>query len=56
MSPELLLIINKNDNINNLDLDLLKTNIYSLGIILIQLIELSFEKDLFHIKEILDKL
>ena len=34
MSPELLLlIINKNDNIN--DLDLLKTNIYSLGIILI---------------------
>ena len=54
MSPELLLLINKNDNINNLDL--LKTNIYSLGIILIQLIELSFEKDLFHIKEILDKL
>ena len=55
MSPELLsLITNKNDNIN--DLDLLKTNIYSLGIILIQLIELSFEKDLFHIKEILDKL
>ena len=34
MSPELLLsITNKNDNINNLDL--LKTNIYSLGIILI---------------------
>ena len=34
MSPELLLsITNKNDNIN--DLDLLKTNIYSLGIILI---------------------
>ena len=33
MSPELLLLINKNDNINNLDL--LKTNIYSLGIILI---------------------
>ena len=33
MSPELLLFINKNDNINNLDL--LKTNIYSLGIILI---------------------
>ena len=32
MSPELLLFINKN-NIN--DLDLLKTNIYSLGIILI---------------------
>ena len=31
MSPELL--SNKNDNIN--DLDLLKTNIYSLGIILI---------------------
>ena len=30
MSPELL--SNKNDNINNLDL--LKTNIYSLGIIL----------------------
>ena len=55
MSPELLLsITNKNDNINNLHL--LKTNIYSLGIILIQLIELSFEKDLFHIKEILDKL
>ena len=50
MSPELLLLIikNKNDNIN--DLDLLKTNIYSLGIIIIQLIELSFEKDLFHIK------
>ena len=49
MSPELLsLFINKNDNIN--DLDLLKTNIYSLGIILIQLIELSFEKDLFYIK------
>ena len=49
MSPELLsLITNKNDNIN--DLDLLKTNIYSLGIILIQLIELSFEKDLFYIK------
>ena len=46
MSPELLLY--KNDNINNLDL--LKTNIYSLGIILIQLIELLFEKDLFHIK------
>ena len=54
MSPELLLIIIKNDNINNLDL--LKTNIYSLGIILIQLIELLYEKDLFHIKEILDKL
>ena len=50
MSPELLLI---NNNINNLDL--LKTNIYSLGIILIQLIELLFEKDLFNIKEILDK-
>ena len=33
MSPELLLIIIKNDNINKLDL--LKTNIYSLGIILI---------------------
>ena len=33
MSPELLLLINKNDNINNLDL--LKTNIYSLGIIII---------------------
>ena len=33
MSPELLIIINKNDNINNLDL--LKTNIYSLGIIII---------------------
>jgi len=34
MSPELLLqLSNKNDNIN--DLDLLKTNIYSLGIILI---------------------
>ena len=33
MSPELLLFINKNDNIN--DLDLLKTNIYSLGIIII---------------------
>ena len=32
MSPELL-ITNKNDNIN--DLDLLKTNIYSLGIIII---------------------
>lgn len=31
MSPELLLL--KNDNINNLDL--LKTNIYSLGIILL---------------------
>ena len=46
MSPELL--SNKNDNIN--DLDLLKTNIYSLGIILIQLIELLYEKDLFNIK------
>ena len=33
MSPELLLLINKNDNINKLDL--LKTNIYSLGIIII---------------------
>ena len=34
MSPELLLsITNKNNNIN--DLDLLKTNIYSLGIIII---------------------
>jgi len=33
MSPELLLFINKNNNIN--DLDLLKTNIYSLGIIII---------------------
>ena len=34
MSPELLsLITNKNDNINKLDL--LKTNIYSLGIIII---------------------
>ena len=33
MSPELLIIINKNDNINKLDL--LKTNIYSLGIIII---------------------
>ena len=31
MSPELLIM--KNDNINNLDL--IKTNIYSLGIILI---------------------
>ena len=33
MSPELLLFINKNYNINKLDL--LKTNIYSLGIIII---------------------
>ena len=33
MSPELELIIMNNDNINNLDL--VKTNIYSLGIILI---------------------
>ena len=34
MSPELLLsITNNNNNIN--DLDLLKTNIYSLGIIII---------------------
>ena len=33
MSQELLLIIIKNDNINKLDL--LKTNIYSLGIIII---------------------
>ena len=33
MSPELLLFTNKNNNINNLDL--LKTNIYSLGIIII---------------------
>ena len=33
MSPELLLFINKNYNINNFDL--LKTNIYSLGIIII---------------------
>ena len=33
MSPELLLLIIRNDNINNLDL--LKTNIYSLGIIII---------------------
>ena len=48
MSPELIsLITNKNDNIN--DLDLLKTNIYSLGIILIQLILLLLEKDLFNI-------
>ena len=31
MSPELLIL--KNDNINNLDL--IKTNIYSLGIILL---------------------
>ena len=42
MSKELL-----NDNINNLDL--IKTNIYSLGIILIQLINLLLEKDLFNI-------
>ena len=33
MSPELLLIIKKNENLNNIDL--LKTNIYSLGMILI---------------------
>ena len=33
MSPELLLLLIRNDNINNLDL--LKTNIYSLGIIII---------------------
>lgn len=33
MSPELFLIIKKNENINNIDL--LKTNIYSLGMILI---------------------
>ena len=45
MSPELLIL--KNDNINNLDL--IKTNIYSLGIILLQLILLLFEKDLFNI-------
>ena len=51
MSPELLLLKNNNINI----LDLIKTNIYSLGIILIQLIELLLEKDLFNIKEILDK-
>ena len=53
MSQELLLLIIKNDNI--FDLDLLKTNIYSLGIILLQLILILFEKDLFNIKEILDK-
>jgi hypothetical protein len=35
MSPELLILIIKNDNINNLDLDLVKTNIYSIGIIII---------------------
>ena len=40
MSKELLLI----NNINNLDL--IKTNIYSLGIILIQLINLLLEKDI----------
>ena len=33
MSPELQLLIIKNDNINNIDL--VKTNVYSLGIILI---------------------
>ena len=35
MSPELLLIYKNKDNINKLDL--LKNNIFSLGIILIQL-------------------
>ena len=35
MSPELLLLINKFDSINKLDL--IKTNIFSLGIILLQL-------------------
>ena len=40
MSKELLL----RNNINNLDL--IKTNIYSLGIILIQLINLLLEKDI----------
>ena len=48
MSPELLILIIKNDNINNLDLDLIKTNIYSIGIIIIQMILLLNEKDLYH--------
>ena len=35
MSPELLLLIKKFNHIN--DLDIIKTNIFSLGIILLQL-------------------
>jgi len=61
MSPELLFSI-CNCNINNLDLvfvikcksnieilDLVKTNIYSIGIIIIQMILLLNEKDLYNI-------
>ena len=53
MSPELKLSI-INDNINKLDinnnLDITKTNIFSLGIILIQIILLLYEKDLSNTK------
>ena len=45
MSPELLFNI-CNNNINNLDL--VKTNIYSIGIIIIQMILLLNEKDLLN--------
>ena len=44
MSPELQLLISNNCNITKLDIT--KTNIFSLGIILIQMILLLYEKDL----------
>ena len=47
MSPELLLLILKNSKEDNFKyLDLIKTNIFSLGIILIQLFLLIPEKDI----------
>ena len=48
MSPELLLSLKSKDNINKLDI--IKTNIFSLGIILIQIILLLYEKDLSNTK------
>ena len=54
MSPELLLILENNSNINNFDLE--KTNIFSIGIILIQIILLLLEINIknidFYIKKI----
>ena len=54
MSPELLIILENNSNINNFDLE--KTNIFSIGIILIQIILLLLEINIknidFYIKNI----
>lgn len=52
MSPELVLVICYNDNIEILDL--VKTNIYSIGIIIIQMILLLLEKDLYYKYELVN--